>query len=172
MKIALIGFTGVGKTEIGAALAKHLGIAFCDLDNALEVKHSQTVTELISRHGMESFRDMESETLLELMKTQQSSVVATGGGTLLRPVNRSGLKNNATVIWLQAKPETIWRRVQNKNYVAPLFMTKQDPAAAIVMEMGRRQPNYEEIAQIVISVDGKTPDQIVGEITPALGATR
>ncbi|MBI4063150.1 MAG: shikimate kinase [Elusimicrobia bacterium] len=172
MKIALIGFTGVGKTEIGKILAAHLGLPFRDTDNILEERYGQSVTQLIGQHGVERFRDMETEMLAQLLETDESCVLATGGGTLVRPANRTRLKNKTKTVWLRATADTIWRHVQNKPYVAPLFMTRQDPLVAITVEMNRRRSYYEEAAEIAIGVDGKTPLEIAQEIAADVAAAK
>ena len=69
MKISLIGFTGVGKTQIGRILAKSLKISFFDLDNILEVKTKRSVSDILGKLGIEKFRDMESQELGELIKS-------------------------------------------------------------------------------------------------------
>ena len=168
MKIVLVGFIGVGKTEIGKALALLLGAPFFDVDGELETSHGVSVSEIIAKQGLENFRDTESEALDRIMGQVEDCVVATGGGTLARPANRSKIKQNGLPVWLQAKPETVWARVQNKPYVAPLFYTKQDPLAAIRAEMVRRERYYQEVAKITIAVDGKPPDLVGEEIKRAI----
>ncbi|MBI4668579.1 MAG: shikimate kinase [Elusimicrobia bacterium] len=167
-KISLIGFTGTGKTEAGGLLAGLLRVEFIDLDKAIEAKQSLSITEIFAKHGVESFRAAESEALSALLEQDKALVVSTGGGTLSRPANRTRLKNMTTAVWLKAKPETIWRRVQGKPYVAPLFFTRPDPLMAIQVELGRRRPHYEEVARLSVQIDGKTPGQVAQEIYEAI----
>lgn len=162
-KIVLIGFIGVGKTAIGRALAALIKSSFFDVDKALEAKAGSSVSEIIAQ-GMERFRDLESDALRELLSHPGSGIVATGGGTLTRPANRTLIKQSGRVVWLKAEPETIWKRVQGKPYVAPLFYTKQDPLMAIRVELGRRERYYQEAAEFSVAVDGKTPEKVAKEI--------
>ena len=167
-KVALIGFTGVGKTQVGLALSGLLGFPFFDLDAMLEKKNQMSVSGLIGRLGLERFRDEESAALLAALTQEGSAVIATGAGTLARPGNRSALASRARCAWLRAKPETIWNRIQDKPYVAPLFYTKQDPLQAISVEMAHRERHYREAAACEIAMDGKTPEAAAGEIRAAL----
>ncbi|MBI4370077.1 MAG: shikimate kinase [Elusimicrobia bacterium] len=168
MKISLVGFTGVGKTQVGRILAESLKIPFYDLDNILEVKTNQSVTEILGKYGIETFRDMESQALAELLNSTESFVIATGGGSLKRPTNRTHLRKNTKAVWLRGQPESIWHRIQDKPYVAPLFFTRQDPLMAIRIEMGSREMYYQEVSDITIDIDGKAPDIVAKEIRLAL----
>ncbi|MEK7287488.1 MAG: shikimate kinase [Elusimicrobiota bacterium] len=164
MNLSLIGFTGTGKTEIGRLLAHRMECEFFDLDETLEAKANQSVSEFLKKYGVEKFRDMETEVLAEILTGAGPFIIATGGGTLIRPANRTRLKNSTTAVWLKAKPETIWSRVQDKPYVAPIFFTRQDPLMAIRIEMSRRELHYEEASHWAIDVDGKAPCAVAEEI--------
>ncbi|MBI2070484.1 MAG: shikimate kinase [Elusimicrobia bacterium] len=168
MRISLIGFTGVGKTQIGRVLADRLGSAFFDVDGAIENRTGQSVTELLGKYGVEEFRNLETQVIADLTEKNGSCVIATGGGTLNRPANRTRLKKATRAVWLKAKPETIWHRIQDKPYVAPLFFTRQDPLMAIRAEMSRREPQYEEVAEFAVEIDGKEPEEVAENIEKAL----
>ena len=141
---------------------------FYDVDDALEAASGKSVSELMALHGLEGFRDLETKTLREIMDRESGCVLATGGGTLNRPNNRFYVKKFGHVVWLEAKPETIWNRIKHKPYVAPLFYTRNDPLSAIRDELLRKHHYFAQIADIRINVDGKTAHQIAAEISASL----
>ncbi len=96
--IYLVGITGVGKTAIGRALAERLNYAFIDLDELIEIRESQTVTELFKR-GEAHFRNCESAALMALPRRPRT-VVATGGGVVTRPQNIAFMRQTGTVVFL------------------------------------------------------------------------
>lgn len=164
MKISLIGFIGVGKTQIGKALSAALNLPFFDIDANLEASEGMPVSDIMAKKGTEGFRQMELQALKDHTDSSADSVISTGGGTLMHPPSRLIIKQNTYPVWLKADPETIWKRLRNKPHVAPLFYTHADPLMAIRSEIMKRERHYQEVARLTVSVDGKIPEVIAGEI--------
>ena len=91
MNIIIIGFMGSGKTTIGRKLAKLIEYSFVDTDSEIEDDQGCSVSEIFKYGGEECFREMETR-LLEKLKNIDNSVIATGGGIVLREENRKMLK--------------------------------------------------------------------------------
>lgn len=98
--IILIGMPGCGKTTVGASLAKILSRPLKDADAELEQAVGRKITEILPTDGEASFRNLESETLLDLGK-QSGLVIATGGGCVTIPNNYEKLHRNGTIVWLK-----------------------------------------------------------------------
>lgn len=155
MPKVLLGFMGAGKTTIGRLLDP----AFADMDALLVQRLEIPISDYFTRYGEESFRLQESLLLQELLDGQ-SSVIATGGGIVLKPENRELLKKNPCNIYLRIDFDHLYQRLAtdpvNKR---PLFLDKNQEEFRTLYE--QRLPLYEEVATHVIDVTDKTPEKIV-----------
>src|SRR5215217_6250042 len=95
--IAVVGYMGSGKTTLGCLLASALNLEFVDLDRAIVKSAGEGIPEIFARHGEKLFRDLEHEALLQALDGTTPSVVACGGGTIVRPDNRTLLRDVTTV---------------------------------------------------------------------------
>lgn len=155
MPKVLVGFMGAGKTTIGRLLDP----AFVDMDALLVQCLEMPISDYFARFGEESFRQQESLLLQDLLNGQ-SSVIATGGGIVLKPVNRELLKSNACNIYLQIDFDRLYQRlVTDPVNKRPLFLAKNQDEFRALYE--QRLPLYEEVATHVINVADKTPEEIV-----------
>ena len=155
MPKVLVGFMGAGKTTIGRLLDP----AFVDMDALLVQRLEMPISDYFARFGEESFRQQESLLLQDLLE-QETSVIATGGGIVLRPDNRQLLKKNPCNIYLQIDFDRLYQRLAtdpvNKR---PLFLDKSQEEFQALFE--QRLPLYEEVATHVLDVADKTPEEIV-----------
>jgi shikimate kinase len=146
----LVGLPGAGKSTLGRQIARRLDKRFVDADAELEHRLGVSIPTIFEIEGEAGFRDREEATLAEL--TQLTGVVlSTGGGAVLRPDNRTRLKENGTVIYLHADPATLWERVRH-NRNRPLLQTT-DPRARLVSLYTERDALYREVADHVIASD-------------------
>ena len=118
--IALVGLMGVGKTTVGRRLAKRLGRAFDDSDDAIEQASGRTVAGYFHDHGEADFRAGELRVIKRLLAETPPLVLATGGGAFIHPPTRKLLKEEALVIWLKGDLETLVERV-SRNDKRPLL---------------------------------------------------
>lgn len=78
--IIIIGYMGAGKTTVGKALAKELGIMFYDLDWYIESRMHKTVKQIFDESGEDGFRQIEHNMLHEVAEFE-NIVLSCGGGT-------------------------------------------------------------------------------------------
>ena len=147
-KIILIGLPGSGKTSAGRAVARHFSWPFVDSDEALVSALGMSIKEYFAAHGEEAFRDQETAVLKRLVSQTGPFVLSTGGGAILRAENRQLLTSAGTVLYLQAEPEAIYRRLRHDTQ-RPLLQVS-DPQAKIRALLDERDALYREVAHHVI----------------------
>ena len=164
--IALVGLMGAGKTTVARLLARHLGGEAVDLDHVLEAEAGCSVTEMFRRDGEASFRRREAERLAELVGNGVA-VIACGGGAVVDAVSRDRLKRSCRVVWLEVSPQEAMRRMGSTRETRPLLT--QDSGALEALLRGR-EAAYREVAEIRVSTDGRTPEQVTQAVVAALEA--
>lgn len=144
----LVGLPGAGKTTLGRQLARRLGKAFVDADVELEQRLGVSIPTVFEIEGEARFRDHEQAVLADLVQ-RTDIVLATGGGVVLRPVNREALKVNGTVVYIHAEPATVWERTRRSRH-RPLLNNTTDQLGRLAELYGIRDALYREVADAVI----------------------
>lgn len=96
----LVGMPGVGKTTVGGLLGEALGRPFVDLDAEIERIAGMPIPEIFAAKGEAGFREIEAQAAINASRGR-GTVIATGGGTVLRDANRRAMRESGTVVWLQ-----------------------------------------------------------------------
>lgn len=160
---------GAGKTTVGRAAARQLGVPFVDCDRAIEERSGCTIASLFARDGEAGYRDLESAVLASLVGND-ASLISTGGGAILRAANRELLRTRTYCFYLRATHGLLWRRVR-RDRRRPLLQFAD--AEDRLREMSAvRGPLYEEAARVVIDVDNVPVDGVVSEIMRFLSLER
>lgn len=167
--IALIGMPGCGKSTVARAVARRLHLLSADTDQAIEQRLGRTIRSYFDEHGEAAFRDVEEAVIDELTADGSSLVLATGGGAVLRPVNRQRLRERGTVIYLRASPEQLFKRLQHDTK-RPLLQVA-DPLKRLRELYSERDPLYRECAHFVIDTRGSSLSALVSRILMQLELT-
>lgn len=162
--VVLVGFMGSGKSTAGRALASRLGRPFVDLDQLVVSREGMSVVDLFSAKGEAGFRDAESRALAEVV-AMPPSVVACGGGVVLREENRALLGHMGTVFFLQVDAESVFSRVSDPS-TRPLLAAGDVEAARRLMD--ERDPLYREVANHIVDTAGNSPSEVAAEIESLL----
>ena len=160
--IVLTGFMGTGKTSVGKTLAEWVTFEFSDMDAIIEKEEGKTVPEIFAEKGEAYFRQKESEVAQRLARGNKQ-VIATGGGTVKDPKNMEALKEAGIIVCLTASVDTILQRTAAEGERPLLDASGDDRRAAIEKLLAEREALYKE-ADYTINTDGKTPDDVAGEI--------
>ena len=152
-RIILIGYMGAGKTTIGKALSKRLGLMFYDLDWYIESRMHKTIAQIFADDGEEGFREIEYNMLHEVAEFE-NVIVSCGGGTPCFFDNMDYLNAQGETIDLQAAPEVLAKHLKMGKVVRPLIVGKTDEEllAYISESLERREPYYSR-AKHILNVD-------------------
>jgi XRE family aerobic/anaerobic benzoate catabolism transcriptional regulator len=118
--IALLGVRGAGKSSVGAALAKKLGMPFVEVDQEIEQAAGLPLADVFTLHGEAYYRRVEREVLTRLLADPHPTVLATGGSIVNDPTNFALLKARAHTVWLRATAEDHWNRVVAQGDQRPM----------------------------------------------------
>ena len=138
--IFLYGPPGSGKSSIGKLLAASLNMPFLDLDTEIEKTVGQSISHIMADQGEIAFRKLESVTL-ERVAVGPASVVALGGGALLRDTNRICAESIGQVVLLEADMPTLLARMQNEPSQRPLLAGRMDQKLQALLE--QRNSHYD-----------------------------
>jgi shikimate kinase len=138
---------GCGKSTVGRLVARQLGLHFVDTDHAIELRVGMPVRDFFEVHGEAAFRELEASVLAE-MAQQPGTVLATGGGAVLRPANRAVLRAHRRVVYLRSSPEELFRRLRHDTQ-RPLLQVA-DPLKRLRDLFRERDPVYRETAHYTI----------------------
>lgn len=143
IRVFLMGFMGAGKTTLGKALAKDLGISFIDLDQYIEQRYLKTVSQIFATRGEQGFREIESRLLREAGEFDDV-IVSCGGSTPLIGDNMDYMLSQGKTVYLKCSNDTLMRRLRAASATRPLIAGKSDAEleAFIESETKRREPGY------------------------------
>lgn len=154
LTIVLVGPPAVGKSTVGAVLARKLGVRFVDVDQMIEAREERPISAIFATDGEACFRAIELDATLTALG--EGGVVALGGGAVTNPQLRAALAGHH-VVWLRASQGEAVRRVGNTR-TRPLLAG--DVAGNWSRLATEREPHYAEVASITIETDRRTPAQI------------
>ncbi len=174
-RIFLIGYMGAGKTTLGKAFARELGLTFIDLDWYIEERFHKTVRQLFSERGEDGFRELERRMLHEVGEFEDV-VISTGGGTPCFFDNIDYMNTMGDTVFLDVSTDVLFRRLKVAKQQRPLLADKNDEElmAFICEALQKRLPHYtrakhtfsadqlEDRWQIKASVE-KLKEQLLGD---------
>lgn len=166
--VCLIGFMGSGKTTIGVKLSYRLKTPVDDTDKLIERKEKMSISDIFAIKGEPYFRNAETELLKQLAEDSHQHILSMGGGTPLKPENRLLMKQCGLVVYLRAKPETVYQRIKGDTK-RPLLQC-ENPRQRIEQLMQEREEAYRDCADLIIDVDDLSINEIMDTICNALDA--
>ena len=122
-RIVLIGYMGSGKTTVGKALAKEIGLPFYDLDWYIESRMRKKVSQIFAERGEEGFRQIERNMLHEVAEFEDV-VISCGGGTPCFFDNMEYLNQQGQVVYLRCEPEVLRQHLLMGKGDRPLLKGK------------------------------------------------
>ena len=169
MNIVLIGYRGTGKTAVGRALSKSLGMSFYDIDTYIEEKLGRPISDMVAGEGWAFFRAREKEAIREI-SSFEDSVIATGGGAVLDKDNVACLRRNGSFVFLKADIDTMIQRIErddSSSQQRPKLLNcgLYEETGALLNE---RMPIYEQVADFSVDTTNLAIDEVVERIVQRL----
>jgi shikimate kinase len=147
----LVGLMGAGKTTVGRQLARRMGRRFVDSDHEIEARTGVRIPTIFEIEGEAGFRQREAQVIADLA-SETGLVVATGGGVVLNPENRTLLRQSGWVVYLCVPPAQLYERTRHDQN-RPLLQV-EDPLARLQALYTQRDPLYREVADIIAKSSG------------------
>ena len=165
MVVCLIGLPGSGKSTVGRQLARRLSVPFCDSDHLIEQEIGCTIRSFFEKEGEDRFREIEEE-MIDRLTQADAGVLSTGGGSVLRQINRSRMHERTRVVYLRSSPEDLYRRLKHDRQ-RPLLQVA-DPLAKLRDLFEARDPLYRETSHYTIDTGRPSVATLVNMIVMQL----
>jgi shikimate kinase len=156
-RVLLLGMMGAGKSTVGHAIAARTGWSYLDNDELVVRSTGRTARDILDADGEPALRAAESAALTEALRLEPPVVAGVAGGTVLVPTDRARLAEARGVVWLRAGVDTLVARVGagvDRPWLQP------DPRSAISRMVREREPLYAQVADLVVDVEHRTPEQV------------
>lgn len=169
LPIFIVGLPGSGKSRVGKILSRELGVRHIDSDVLIEEAEGRSIGEIFADRGEPYFRALESR-IIEGLETEQA-VISLGGGAIESP-SVQGVLARGHAVWIRADEGELLRRIR-RSPRRPLM--RRNPKATLQTLAERRNPLFEEVANIQVWTSAGPPqevaDQVMVELTPVIEVT-
>lgn len=163
--IFLIGPMGAGKSTIGRHIAQMLHLNFYDSDAEIEKKTGADIAWVFDVEGEQGFRNREQD-MVDLLTQKHGIVLATGGGAVIAPENRTHLSARGIVVYLKTSVnKQLARTLKDKR--RPLLQS-DDPRSVLEDLAEKRNALYDEIADYTIETDDQSAKVVASQIVTLL----
>lgn len=144
MNVVLIGMPASGKSSVGKELEKMLSKTFVDSDTVLSENAEKTIPEIFNEHGEAYFRELEKVTIKNI-SSENSHIIATGGGAVLNCENIENLKSNGKIYFLD-RPLSMLLTTDDR----PLSSNRAD----LEKRYNERYELYRKYADVIVDGSG------------------
>jgi shikimate kinase len=159
--ILLVGLMGAGKSTVGRYLARRMKRTFYDTDSVIVERTGVSIPTIFDIEGEQGFREREEQVIEELTQ-QEGIILATGGGCVIREVNRKALRRAGTVVYLKGTALLLFSRIKHDTN-RPLMQT-DNPLKTLSDLLAERDPLYMGVADLVINTGKQKVPVLLKEI--------
>ena len=164
--IVMVGLMGAGKTSVGRALARSLGIDFVDSDSEIEAAAGASVVDIFSMYGEQEFRRAETSVIERLLDTKpRVKVISTGEGAFITPAVREMVMHRAISIWLKADLDLLVKRT-NFRHTRPQLLNN-DSRVILSQLINERYETY-AMADIMVETHDESLRKTLNAVLRAL----
>ena len=170
--LVLVGPPASGKTTVGTAVARALGVGFRDTDADVEAETGTSVADLFISQGEPHFRALE-EAVVARAPAGHDGVLALGGGAVISDATRALLVSygaaGGTVVWLDVDLGSAAKRVGLSRDRPVLGV---NPRAMLRHMLETRAPLYGEVATLSVPTGGREPAEVVADVLSAVSTNQ
>jgi shikimate kinase len=163
--VVLVGPPGAGKTTVGRALARRMGLAFIDVDAVIVERAGKPIADMFTEDGEDAFRALERAVVAEALASTDG-VLALGGGSVLAAVTRERLRGHRVVHLTVGLADGIRRT--GMSGARPL-LAGVNPRATFKALLDARAPLYREVATFEVDTSRRSAGQVVRAVLTAIG---
>lgn len=158
--IYLTGYHGVGKTIIGKLLASRKDLKYLDTELDIEEQEKSSTEEIKNKKGLDQYNSLEKYILK--YKINQGMIVSLSSEIPKDEENRHLIKTSGRVIYLRAKPDTIFSNINN-DLTKKSRLNSNLSVLTIEKELNELKPYYEELTNYAIDIDNKKLSDVFKE---------
>lgn len=168
-RIALVGLRGAGKTTLGAAAAKAIGVPFFELDRELERISGTSLGSILELYGQRAYRRYEAQALQELLAAHPRFIVATGGSIVSEAATYELLLRSCFTVWIRATPEEHMQRVLAQGDLRPVAQSgaKSQAMSDLRRILAERNELY-GLADLTLDTTNTTVEKAVRDLLKQL----
>lgn len=164
--IVMVGLMGAGKTSVGRALARSLGIDFVDSDSEIERAAGCSVVDIFSMYGEQEFRRVEKSVIERLLDTKPVvKVVSTGEGAFITPAVREMVLKRAISVWLKADLDLLVKRTNFRNTRPQLL---NNDSRVILSQLIRERYDTYAMANIMVETHDESLRKTLNAVLRAI----
>lgn len=164
--IVMVGLMGAGKTSVGRALARRLGVPFVDSDKEIEAAAGCSVVDIFAMYGEQEFRRVEQRVIERLLDTPPTAkVISTGEGAFITPAVREMLAGRALTIWLKAELDLLVKRTNFRDTRPQLL--NADSKKILAQLIDERYKTY-ALADITVQTRDESLRKTLGKVVDAI----
>ncbi len=164
--IVMVGLMGAGKTSVGRALARRLGIPFVDSDKEIEAAAGCSVVDIFSMYGEEEFRRVERRVIERLLDTPPAlKVISTGEGAFITPAIREMIAERALSVWLRADLDLLVKRTKSRDTRPQLLNTD---SRKILEQLIKERYDIYALADITVQTRDENLRKTMGKVLRAI----
>lgn len=169
MNIVMIGYRGSGKTSVAQRLADAIECQLFDTDEWIVRDAGMSIAEIFQHEGEAGFRRREREAIRAAVSAADR-IISVGGGAVESPENRRDLGDYGTVVWLDAEPETLWKRIRNdRRSESNRPDLGEGGLSEVRTVLARRRSSYDALADVRVDTTELDIDAVVELVIERLG---
>lgn len=161
-RICLIGLRGAGKSTLGRAAGKTLGVPFVELNKDIELKAGMPIGEIMALYGADGYRQLEAEAVRRVAGRHNRLILAVAGGIVSEPETYATLLARYHTIWIKASPDEHMNRVRAQGDMRPM-RGQPEAMAQLRALLEDRQASYDR-SDASLDTSGKSVEASHAEL--------